>query len=455
MTAALSRRSKRVAAGVRASRAKLRGRLRRPLRGLRPCRAAQPPARASPLRLATLAVVAGSRLLVLGAGPAQLGLLRAARERGLFVTACDRDPLAPGFEYADRRAIVSAEDEEGLDRLARAEPVDGIVAPGIDWPVAIAARLAERLGLPHPISGETAVLAVSKLRQRVRFAEAGVLQPRYELASSPSEAELAAERLGYPCVVKAPDRQGQRGLSRVDGSGQLAGAVELAVDASRSGACLLEELVQGQEVTVNAFSIDGRFHALTVTDRVTAPPSAFGVALAHVWPAQRGVRAAERLARRAVEALGIENGPTYTQIVLGPEGPRVMEVAARLGGGHDAELAQLAVGVDLNGLTLAAALGESLEKPRPRGRGGACVRFLVAPQGELADVRGLQEAAAVEGVAEVRVYRRAGWVFGPLTRGADRAGSVLAAGRSRAEALERADRAAQLVQFVTADAEVA
>ena len=63
-----------------------------------------------------------SRLLVLGAGPAQLGLLRAARERGLFVTACDRDPSAPGFEYADRRAIVSAEDEEGLDRLARAEP---------------------------------------------------------------------------------------------------------------------------------------------------------------------------------------------------------------------------------------------------------------------------------------------------------------------------------------------
>ena len=47
------------------------------------------------------------RLLVLGAGPAQLGLLEAARERGLFVIACDRNPAAPGFEYADRRAVVS------------------------------------------------------------------------------------------------------------------------------------------------------------------------------------------------------------------------------------------------------------------------------------------------------------------------------------------------------------
>ncbi len=54
------------------------------------------------------------RLLVLGAGPAQLGLLRAARRRGLFVIACDRDPNAIGFEFADRRALVSAEDEAAI-----------------------------------------------------------------------------------------------------------------------------------------------------------------------------------------------------------------------------------------------------------------------------------------------------------------------------------------------------
>jgi biotin carboxylase len=133
----------------------------------------------------------------------------------------------------------------------------------------------------------------------------------------------------------------------------------------------------------------------------------------------------------------------------------VIEMAARLGGGHDAELCRLATGVDLNALALAAALGESVEKPRPRGRGGACVRFLVAPPGQLSELRGLDEASEVEGVVEARAYRRAGWVFGPLRRGADRAGFVLAAGRSRGDALARADRAAQLVQFVTADAEVA
>jgi biotin carboxylase len=394
------------------------------------------------------------RLLVLGAGPAQLGLLRAARDRDAFVIACDRDPSAPGFEYADRRAIVSAEDEEGLDRLARAERVDGVISPGIDWPVAIAARVAERLGVAHPLAPETAAMAVSKLRQRDRFAEAGVPQPRYAVCSSTEDAEAAAVEMGYPCVVKAPDRQGQRGLSYVAAPDLLEEAVGVALQASRSRTCLVEELVAGREVTVNAFSVAGRFHPLTLTDRITADPPAFGVALAHAWPAKT-VDGASHAAERAAGALGIRDGPTYTQVVLGTDGPRVVELAARLGGGHDAELCRVALGIDLNGLALAAALGEAVEVPLPVPADGACVRFLVAPEGELVRIEGIEDALDADGVIEARAYRRPGWKFGPLRRGADRAGFVLAVGDSRDDALARADRAAESVRFVTVDAEVA
>jgi biotin carboxylase len=141
---------------------------------------------------------------------------------------------------------------------------------------------------------------------------------------------------------------------------------------------------------------------------------------------------------------------------IGPEGPRVIELAARLGGGHDAELCEAALGVDLNGLALAAALGDEVPAAalaaHPRV-GGAVVRFLVAPPGELLGVEGVDEARAVEGVLDVRIYRTPGYEFGPLRRGADRAGAVLAVGASRDEALERSARAADLVRFETADAE--
>jgi biotin carboxylase len=391
----------------------------------------------------------GRRLLVLGAGPAQLGLLAAARERGLFVIALDRDPAAPGFRYADRRAIISTEDEHGIERLASAEAVEGIIAPGIDWPVGIAARVADKLGLSHPLDPTVAAVAVSKLKQRERLAEAGVPQPRWQLFRAAQET-LQQTGKDTALVVKAPDRQGQKGMSLARSTDELPAAVAAAIAESRSGIALVEEIVDGPEVTVNAFSVRGEFHPLTVTDRLTAEPPAFGVALAHVWPSEAAGENAVAVARQAVEALGIESGPSYTQLRISPDGPQVMEVAARLGGGHDAELAHAALGVDLNGLAIDAALGEPVWSAALHAVpqvGGATVRFLVPPEGVLREVEGAEEARAVEGVQAVRIYREPGHAFGPFRRGADRAGAIVATGESREEALERADEAARLIRF--------
>jgi biotin carboxylase len=366
----------------------------------------------------------------------------------VHVIAVDRDPAAPGFPLADERAVLSSEDEEAVDRLARARRVDGIVAPGADWPVGIAARVAGRIGLAHPIDARTGSLATSKARQREAFAKAGVPHAR---AIDPRDTGSLP-----PWVVKAPDRQGQRGLSLVRAREELGPALARARAESRTGVVLVEELVEGPEATVNGFSVGGAFHPLTVTDRLTADPPAFGVALAHAWPSEHDTEATVEVARAAVEALGIRHGPSYTQVRLAPGGPVVMEVAARLGGGHDAELCEAATGVDLNGLALDAALGRASNSPLQgptASAGGAAVAFMVPPVGTLAAVEGVDDAEAIEGVRWVRVYRRPGHVFGPLRTGADRAGAVLATGSTRDEALERARRAADAVRFrIDADA---
>ena len=381
------------------------------------------------------------RLLVLGAGPAQLGLLEAARRRGIWTGVVDRDPAAPGFRFADRRCILSTEDEPAIERLVGALRIGGIVAPGTDWPVGVAARVAERTGLPHPISPATAVLATNKQRQRERLAEAGVAQPRWWVVGG----EDAPPDVSGPVVVKAPDRQGQKGLTLVEAPRDLAAAIESARSVARNGLALVEELVDGPEVTVVGFSVGGVFAALTVTDRVVADPPAFGVALAHVWPSLAGGDA-PAVAAAAVAALGIENGPSYTQLRVDAEGPKVIEVAARLGGGHDAELAEAVTGVDLNGLAIDAALGRPLALPPPEPRvGGAVTRFLVAPPGTL------EQVDAPDGLDGVRIYREPGYVFAPLRRGADRAGAVLVAGASRDEAVARANAVADRIRFVVAD----
>ena len=209
-----------------------------------------------------------------------------------------------------------------------------------------------------------------------------------------------------------------------------------------------------------AISVAGTFLPLAVNDRLTAEPPAFGVALAHVWPSSHATEAAAAAARAAAASLGVRDGPTYTQVRLGAAGPAVIELAARLGGGHDAELVEAATGVQLNELAIRFALGEDVD-PEARNSllhgpdrvGGGCVAFLVPPEGVLRDVEGVDGAAATEGVRWVRAYRRPGWRFGPFRRGADRAGAVLAVGSSAEQALERGRRAAEAVRFlVDADA---
>jgi biotin carboxylase len=388
------------------------------------------------------------RLLVLGAGPAQLGLLEAARARGIWLAVVDRNASALGFRLADRRCILSTEDEPAIDRLAGALRIDGLIAPGTDWPLGIAARIAERSGLPHPLSPQTAVLATNKLRQRERLDEAGVPQPRWWVVAA-GDPLPAVET---PCVVKAPDRQGQKGLTLVRGRAELAQAVETARAESRGNLALVEELAPGPEVTVIGFSRGGRFTALAVTDRVVAEPPAFGVALAHVWPSTAAAEGAA-VAERAVTALGITDGPTYVQVRVGQDGARVIEVAARLGGGHDAELVERATGVPLNDLAIDAALARPTGSVDPSPRvGGAVTRFLVARPGVL---EGVDVPDGLEGVERVRIYREPGFVVRPFRHGSDRVGALLVVGASRAEAVERADRAAASIAFRVEAARVA
>jgi cysteine synthase A len=128
------------------------------------------------------------------------------------------------------------------------------------------------------------------------------------------------------------------------------------------------------------------------------------------------------------------------QLILATDGPRVVEVAARLGGGHDSEICRTAVGVDLASAAVLAAVGEPVaaEELQPHPNGAAVIEFLAAPPGEL---------VAATGPPEVCFYDPRGHVYGPLQIATDRAGYVLATGPDRAQALRRAADAVDSVRF--------
>ena len=218
-----------------------------------------------------------------------------------------------------------------------------------------------------------------------------------------------------------------------------------------SGACLVEELIEGPEVTVNAFSAEGTFHPLTVTDRLTAEPPAFGVALA-------------RLAGSPWGSGGGRGGRSRRRSARDRERPHVHSGRARPGRRPRRRAGRPA----RRRARCRAVPRRPRRRPeRPRSGGSARRGALTAPQGSAArafasssrlrascQMSAGSRTRAQEGVVDVRVYRRPGWTFGPLRRGADRAGFVLATGDPGRTPSPAPTALAQLVQFVTADAEV-
>jgi len=359
-------------------------------------------------------------LVVLGGGPAQRHAIDAAHALGLRTLVCDSEPGVGDVP-------VSSEDMDGV--RAAAAGAAGLIAPGTDWPVRIAAAVACDLGLPHPIDPDEARVATDKIAQRRALDAAGVPQPAWSTEGPPA----------YPCVVKAPDRQGQRAMSILADASGLEEAAARAAAGSRSGRVLVEAFVPGPEVTVNGFTAEGRGIVAAVTDRIHFE-GAPGVARRHVYPPERDPAAAAETAVRAVEALGIDAGPWYVQVILGPDGPRIVEVAARLGGGHDSELVKLTTGVDLARAAVLAAIGRgvSAAEVTPAPAGAGVIEFLEAPPGTL------RRAA---GPAEACFYHAPGHVYGPIRIATDRAGYVLAGGATRDDALARAAAAAAAVRF--------
>jgi argininosuccinate lyase len=121
---------------------------------------------------------------------------------------------------------------------------------------------------------------------------------------------------------------------------------------------LIEEYLEGREVSVEAVTVDGRTHIIGVTDKVV--DHATLVECGHRFPARLGDgdrRAVETLAREALAAIGFTYGLSHTEVKLTARGPRLVEINPRQGGGYIFELISLVTGVNPLGLLIDLALG--------------------------------------------------------------------------------------------------
>jgi biotin carboxylase len=166
----------------------------------------------------------------------------------------------------------------------------------------------------------------------------------------------------------------------------------------------------------------------------------------------------ERVAAAAVHALGLRDGIAYPQLLVGRDGVRVVEVAARIPGGQMGEVARYGAGVDLVEVALRQALGVEVPDAlaTPRYQQPLAIRFLTAEPGSLSTGHvlrwsGLERVLAFPGVVQADVYLEPGETVRPVQRDGDRRGYVIALAPTNVEALERADAASRLLDVEVAE----
>ncbi|MBR5170109.1 MAG: ATP-grasp domain-containing protein [Muribaculaceae bacterium] len=301
------------------------------------------------------------KLAILGASEPHLPLYLKAREMGLETYCVAWAKGAFCKDYADHFCDISIVDHQAVAEMCQQERIDGVVANALELAVPTLAYLHDNCGL-NGNSMQTAKWATNKIEMRKRVSGTQACpQPAYHIVG-PDDVPTVDY---YPVIVKPSDSSASRGISVAKSSDDLEFAVSRARENSRSKVILIEQLIEGVEVSVESISYQGKHYLLTITDKETTGNPYF-VEIAHHQPSLLPDVIQQKIAEyntKLLDALQINNSASHAEFKIDKNGEvYLMEVGARGGGGWISyKLVQLSTGYDYIKGMIQVALDDFVE----------------------------------------------------------------------------------------------
>ncbi|WP_346663658.1 ATP-grasp domain-containing protein [uncultured Merdimonas sp.] len=386
-------------------------------------------------------------ILCLGASIMQVEAIKKAKEIGYRIIAVDYDKKALGKDLADEFYEVSTIDTNAVLEVAKKCKIDGVVTVATDMPVRTAAVLSEKLGIPG-LTQDVAIKATDKIEMIKSFSENKVPSPAFWIVECYEDFMNQKEEFTYPVIFKPQENSGSRGVILVNKAEEAEHAYEYAKKFSKTGKILVEEYLEGPEVSVEVICENGKVHILAITDKLTTG-APFFVEMGHCQPSALDVEIQNKIknvAAQAIRAIGIQNGPVHVEMKI-PEGiPKMIELGARMGGDFiTTHLVPLSTGIDMMKLVIQNACGERLDIPQKQNYGSA-IRFFTGKAGELKDVSGIERALSIKGVKEVLRFKDDGSRITNVHNSLDRIGCVIAQGESNKDAIMNCEKALEEIK---------
>jgi biotin carboxylase len=397
--------------------------------------------------------------MIIGAGIEQVPAYEAAKRRGLMVVGTDMNSEAPGFELADYKILVSARDAEATKKQAvqfhELHPVHGVMTIANDVPYTVAS-VAHAIGLPS-ISLESAECVIDKLLMKERFKSHGVACPWFVGVDNMKQLRsFINDDSKRDFVLKPVDGRGARGVLLIDKSVDSDWAFAESRRWGDSGRLILEEFIQGMQLSTESFILDGKCYTPAIAERNYSRIEQFRPNIIEdggTIPAPLDAttkKAIDDLILRGALALGITEGLIKGDIVIDNTGrPLIIELAARLSGGWFAtHQIPEASGVSLVEAVISYSLGETispLQLVATHDRATA-IRYWFPPEGKIKRISGEKKLKQISGLISYGFFRKQGDTQPKIYMHPDRFGYVIVSGDNRDVVLTRVKQALRCIE---------
>jgi biotin carboxylase len=324
-------------------------------------------------------------LAVIGASYLQRPLVEKAKAMGLRTICFAWEEGAVCRELVNVFYPISIVEKERILAVCQQEHIDGICTIASDVAAPTVAYVAEQMGLVGN-SYEASLRANNKWLMRQAFTKANVPCPRHMCVTT-MDMDIIQTQMLLPLIVKPSDRSGSLAVNKITDWEQFSAALQEAQTASFKGEAMVEEFIEGREISVEIISYYGKHYPLQITDKVTTGAPHF-VELEHHQPSSLSSEMYDiiyAITERALNALGITNGASHAEYKITDDGRIcVMEIGARMGGDFiGSNLVQLSTGYDFVKGVIEVALGQ-FEMPVLTDKAYSGVYFLSTATAQVA-----------------------------------------------------------------------
>ena len=315
------------------------------------------------------------KILILGVGNAQVDAIRYCKEQGYEVHALSYKNEGAGVVLVDFFTVINIVDKDAVLQYCIENAIDIIYSVGSDIAMPTVGYVSEKLNLPILGGEKTAELLNNKVALRNHLNEHNISPLLFVEAGSLSELK---EWSAFPAILKPVDSQGQRGVYEINSTEDIEKYFEKSIAYSFRKKVILEEYVQGKEVSVNAFVYKGEVKYSFISDRRVVEDLPGGIVKGHDFPTTMPSVLQEQthqLVQDSIASLNIENGPVYYQLKYTDKAVKIIEMTGRLDGCHIWRLIKMNYGVDLLDLTFKTLLGHSVVFTQPHNDGKMKIEF--------------------------------------------------------------------------------